>query len=147
MLVVTDPSQGVPEFLVKDSFTHTEVPIGRLHDKTVKCWYKNDIQGMKYFASSRVPGDAQLLADKLWFPPNWRYINCTDEAPDVVCAPLMGKSRMEYLVLPCPHVLSGFMTRGIQFDDREALVVTWRQKAASDRRETSRCAHVLDEVC
>merc|ERR1719161_2695484 len=82
---------------------------------------------MKYFAACHLPGNALQLHDVIYHPANWRHIHCTDEAPEVVCAQLMGKSRLDYLVLPSPHFLSGFMSRGIQFDSREALCLTWRE--------------------
>jgi len=127
MLIHEDPNQADPPFLVTEGFQKTEVPVG-IGGENGKCWYRNDVHGMKYFASTYCPGRAEQLGDKLWLPQNWRHVHCVDDAPDIVVAQLMGKSRLEYLVLPCPHLMSGVMARGIQFDDREALVLTWRQK-------------------
>jgi hypothetical protein len=126
-LVHDDPNKTVPAFIGKEGFTHVEVAVG-VGEKLGKCWYRNDVHGMKYFASTHCPGKAAELGDKLWLPQNWRHVHCVDDAPDIVVCHLMGKSRLEYLVLPCPHLMSGVMARGIQFDDREALVLTWRQK-------------------
>jgi hypothetical protein len=127
MLVHEDPNQTTPAFILKEGFQFTEVAVG-VGEKPGKCWYRNDVHGMKYFASTYCPGRAAELGDKLWLPQNWRHVHCVDDAPDIVVSHLMGKSRLEYLVLPCPHLMSGVMARGIQFDDREALVLTWRQK-------------------
>merc|ERR1719191_2733102 len=130
MLVHEDPMQcgeSPPKFIGQEGFQYTVVPVG-VGEKPGKCWYRNDVHGMKYFAATYCPGKMAELGDKLWLPQNWRHVHCVDDAPDIVCAHLMGKSRLDYLVVPCPHLMSGVMARGIQFDDREALVLTWRQK-------------------
>jgi len=143
-LLKTDPNAASPPpFLAENGFTECEVSIGKTDEQKAKCWYKNDVQGMKYFGACTVPGDAKDLAFKLWKPQNWRFLNCTDDAPNVVCCDLMAKARMEYLVLPSPHLLSGVMSSGIQFDDREALVLTWRDtlKLTIDGQEVE--AHMI----
>merc|ERR1719311_1729518 len=113
MLVHEDPNQTTPAFILKEGFQFTEVAVG-VGEKPGKCWYRNDVHGMKYFASTYCPGRAAELGDKLWLPQNWRHVHCVDDAPDIVVSHLMGKSRLEYLVLPCPHLMSGVMARGIQ---------------------------------
>jgi hypothetical protein len=142
-LLKEDPNATSPAFLGANGFTECDVSIGKYDDQKAKCWYKNDVQGMKYLGSCTVPGEAKDLAFRLWKPQNWRLLNCTDEAPNVVCCDLMGKARMEYLVLPSPHLLSGVMSSGIQFDDREALVLTWRDTLKLNIGGEEKEAHMI----
>jgi hypothetical protein len=127
MLVKEDPNVINPSFLVNDWFRLTEVPIGDRDSGSAKVWYKNDLRGRKFFASTYIPAGktAAEAAGALWEDTNWCRVNDVNEVLDIVVSELMKKSRLEHHVMPNPHPLGLIHADGIEFDKREALTLSW----------------------
>jgi len=123
-LVTSDPLMMPPPQLAEAGFHMKEVDLHDPHGDKGKMWYLNDRTGSKYLSALHVPGRASKIAAQIWKPAAMRHIMSVDEAPGAVAAELSATSRMEYHLMPLPHPMSGVVAKGIEFDQREALVLT-----------------------
>jgi hypothetical protein len=125
-LVTTDPllGGGEPAWVAQAGWHAKDVELLNPSGDVGRVWYLNDRTGSKYFSALHVPGHASKIAAQIWKPAAMRHICSVDEAPGIVAADLSATSRMEYHLIPLPHPMSGVVAKGIEFDQREALVLS-----------------------